>query len=275
MMLKGAFKLLGLASIFSTPALAQFGVPQKRGGTGFEDLQEMAKEQMGGKGMADLANLDSGELMKMIEETMNDPQMMEYMKGLDAGMGEAMEQISKMTPEEIAQLMEQNLKAMTSPEMLNSVLEQKDDVLQSLLQQGLITEEQMAEFENDPQKFQETMADAFGEINKIMEDPSAIDAATKIMQGVSDIVKNPAKAMGDFAQALTADLDDDDKIEEARLQLLENPDVAGNPMLASLFQDEQMQELLKDPIKWREQVKKGKDMIGGLGGDAGAGIGEL
>merc|ERR1719491_2219219 len=92
--------------------------------------------------MADFANMDHNELMKMIQETMNDPKMMEYVDGLSAGMGDAMEQLSKMSPEEIQQQMEQNLKAMASPDMLNSVLEQKDEVLSSLLEQGLITQEQ-------------------------------------------------------------------------------------------------------------------------------------
>lgn len=271
-------KVIGIASVLCVPVVAEFGIPQKRGGS-FEELNEIAKEQMAGAGMADFANMDSAELMKMIQDTMADPAMMEYVDGLSSGMGDAMDQLSKMSPEEIQKTMEENLKAMTSPDMLNTVLEQKDEVLKSLLDQGLITEEQMEEFKNDPKKFQETMGEAFGEMTKILQDPDAIDAVTQVMKGVSEIMKDPSAAMGQLAQAFSEGLGDDDKIEEARLQLLADPDTAGNPALASLFKDEEMQEILKDPLKWREQVRKGQDMLGGLGGDvdadAGAGVGEL
>lgn len=278
MMFPRAIKFIGIASMLYAPAVAQFGVPQKRGGS-FEELNEAAKEGLAGGGMADFANMDYNELMKMIQETMDDPKMMEYVDGLSAGMGDAMEQLSKMSPDEIQQQMEQNLKAMASPDMLNSVLEQKDEVLASLLEQGLITQEQLEEFQNDPQKFQDTMGDAFGQMTKILADPDAIDAVTQVMKGVSDIMKDPSAAMGQLAQAFSEGLGDDDKIEEARLQLLADPETAGNPALASLFQDDEMQEILKDPEKWREQVKKGQEMLGGMGGaDAvadGAGVGEL
>jgi len=273
-----AIKFVGIASMLCAPAVAQFGVPQKRGGS-FEELNEAAKEDLAGNGMADFANMDYNELMKMIQETMDDPAMMEYVDGLSAGMGDAMEQLSKMSPEEIQTQMEQNLKAMASPDMLNSVMEQKDEVLATLKAQGLITDEQLEEFQNDPQKFQETMGDAFGQMTKMLSDPDAIDAVSQVMKGVSEIMKDPAAAMGQLAQAFSEGLGDDDKIEEARLQLLADPENAGNPALASLFQDVEMQEILKDPIKWREQVKKGQEMLGGLGdADAaadGAGVGEL
>jgi len=271
-------KLIGFASLLSAPVFAEFGIPQKRGGS-FEELNEIAKEQMAGNGMADFANMDSDALMKMIQDTMADPAMMEYVQGISSGMGDAMDQLSKMSPEQIQETMAENLKAMTSPDMLNTVLEQKDEVLKSLLDQGLITAEQMEEFNNDPAKFQETMGEAFGEMTKILKDPSAIEAVTQVMKGVSDIMKDPSAAMGQLAQAFSEGLGDDEKIEEARLQLLADPDTAGNAALASLFKDEEMQEILKDPLKWREQVRKGQDMLGNLDGaldaDAGAGVGEL
>jgi len=233
---------------------------------------------MGGNGMADFANMDYNELMKMIQETMDDPAMMEYVDGLSAGMGDAMEQLSKMSPEEIQSQMEQNLKAMASPDMLDSVMEQKDEVLATLKAQGLITAEQLEEFENDPQKFQETMGEAFGQMTKMLSDPDAIDAVSQVMKGVSEIMKDPAAAMGSLASAFSEGLGDDDKIEEARLQLLADPENAGNPALASLFGDAEMQEILQDPIKWREQVKKGQEMLGAMGDNSaadGAGVGEL
>lgn len=242
----------------------------------------MAKQQMAGKGMADYANMDPDELMKMIEDTISDPSMKEYLDGLGEGMGDVLEQLKKMSPEEIQEQMQANLKAMQSPDMLNQVLENKDQVLETLLAQGLLTKDQVEEMKNDPQKFQETMGDAFDEMQKMFKDPDAMEAVTQVMQGVSDIMTDPAKAMQKISKALSEELGDDEKIEEARLQLLADPGSAGNPALASLFENEEMQEILKDPEKWREQVKKGQEMLGNMGasdestGDgAGAGVGEL
>lgn len=244
----------------------------KQGGT-FQELKEQAEK--GGVGamnadmMADLAKMDSNELMNMIKESMNDPATMEYMEQFGQGMAEAMEQLASMDPDEMKKQITDNLAAMTSPETLNSVLDQSDEVLESLLMQGLITEEQMVEFQNDPKKFQEQMTEAFAEMNKILSDPEALDAAMQMMSGMADLMANPEDAMAKLAGALSAELDDDDKIEAARLQLLADPNAAGNPAMASLFQNEEMAEVMKDPVKWREHVKKGQRMM------AGAGVGEL
>lgn len=286
-MFKRVLKVVGITSLLAAPCSAQFGVgnKMKQGGT-FQELNEQAATgggagAMAGAGamnadmMAEIANMDSDELMKMLQESMNDPATMEYMNQMGAGMGDVMEQLAAMDPEQMKQQITDNLATMTSDETLLSVLEQSDEVLESLLMQGLITEEQMLEFQNDPAKFQEQMSQAFEEMNKILSDPEALDAAMNMMSGMADMMANPDAAMAKLAEAFSAELGDDDKIEEARLQLLEDPDSAGNPALASLFQDQNMKEILEDPVLWREQVKLGQEMLAGGGGLGGAGLGEL
>ena len=247
----------------------------RKGGT-FEEQREMAQQQMAGGGdmMEQLANLDPDEMMKMIQESMNDPATMEYLNQFGEGMGDVLDQLSKMNPDELMQQMQENIAQMSSPEILNSVLEQKDEVLASLLEQGLITAEQAADYEKNPEKFQEEMASAFNQMNELLSDPAALEAAMGMMTGMSDLLTNPEGAMGKMAEALNDALGDDEKIEEARLQLLADPGAAGNPALASLFQSEDMLDILSDPIKFREEVKKGKEMMTGMG-DGAAGIGEL
>lgn len=224
--------------------------------------------------MDELANLNPDEMMKMIQESMNDPATMDYMEQFGEGMEEVMRQLASMDPEEMKRQITDNLAQMASPDTLNSVLEQQDEVLQSLLMQGLITEEQMIEFQEDPAKFQEQMALAFEEMNKILSDPDALDAAMQMMSGMADIMSNPGDAMNRLAEAFNSELGDDAKIEEARLQLLADPAAAGNPAMAALFENEDMLEILKDPVKWRDQVRKGQEMMMGGDGD-GAGYGEL
>lgn len=72
-------------------------------------------------------------------------------------------------------------------------------------------------------------------------------------------------------------LADDDKIEEARLQLLNDPNMAGNKAVSDMFGSEEMKEILNDPAMWRKSVKEGQKMLMGEGdaGGVGVGMGEL
>jgi hypothetical protein len=279
-MFSRTFKSLGLMSLFLSPVSAQFGVPQRKKGGTFEEMNELARGMgVGGENPMDqLANMDSDDMMKMIQESMNDPETMKYMEQFGAGMGDVMEQLSNMDPDVMMKQIQENLAQMSSPEILDSVMENKDEVLDSLLQQGLITAEQVQEFKENPAAFEAQMSSAFEEMNKILSDPDALDAAMKMMSGMADVLGNPSDAMKSISEAFSAELGDDDKIEEARLQLLADPGAAGNPALASLFENQDMIDILQDPIKFREQVKKGQEMMSGLGGTeagAGANYGEL
>lgn len=283
-MLVRALKFIGAATLLASPVSAQFGVGGgNRKAATFEEQREKAQQQMAGLGGAEnmmdqLANLDPDEMMKMIQESMNDPATMDYLNQFGAGMQEVMDQLSQMSPDELMANLQENLAQMSSPDILDSVLDQKEEVLSSLLEQGLITPEQAAEYESDPDKFQQEMASAFEQMNQLLSDPKALEAAMGMMTGMADVLNNPEGVMGQMANALNDVLGDDEKIEEARLQLLADPGTAGNPALASLFQSEDMLDILSDPIKFREEVKKGKEMLSGLGGGdggLGAGIGEL
>lgn len=271
-MFKRVIKILGVSAILAAPVSAQFGMGKKKGGT-FEELNEQAKGMAnGGDMMEQFANMNPDDMMKMLEESMNDPATKEYLEQFGAGMEDVMAQLASMDPEEMMQQITENLSQMSSPDTFNSILEQQDEVLESLLMQGLITEEQMVEFQNDPAKFKEQMAQAFDQMNQILSDPEALSSAMQMMSGMADVMKDPEGAMGKLAEALTSTLGDDDKIEEARLQLLADPAAAGNPAMAALFENQDMLEILQDPIKWREQVKKGQEMLTGGGFGAGAGI---
>lgn len=273
-MLRNILKIAGVTSLLITPTYGQFGVGKRnQGGGTFQERNEQARAGASSGSATDmiseLGNLDQSDLMDMIRESMNDPATLEYLEQLGQGMDDVMKQLASMDPEQMKDQITQNLAAVSSKETLDLVLEQKDEVLESLLLQGLITEEQMIEYQNDPEAYQRQMTEAFEEMGKILADPAALDAAMEMMSGMADIMKNPDEAMARLAEAFNAELGDDDKIEEARMQLLADPSAAGNPALASLFENDDMLELLQDPKKWREQVKRGQKMM------AGAGVGEL
>jgi hypothetical protein len=276
----GILKSLGLASLLLAPTSAQFGVNKnKKGGGTFEEMNQLASEKAGGLDganmMDQLAGMDPNEMMKMMQESMNDPATREYIESLGAGMGDAMKELANMDPETMKKQLQDNLAQMASPDILDSVLQNKDEVLESLLENGLVTPEQVEEFKANPALFEESMSTAFSEMSNILSDPKALDAALEMMSGMANILENPSAAMESISKAFDAELGDDDKIEEARLQLLADPNAAGNPGLAALFENEDMLSVLQDPVKFREQVKKGQEMIKGMGAQGGAGMGEL
>jgi len=129
-------------------------------------------------------------------------------------------------------------------------------------------------------QFEKEMKGAFAQMQQVFQDPEMLSGAVDMMKNMQEAMTNPEKAMKELAATMKGALDDDVKIEEARLELIKDPNNAGNPMLAQLFADEEMKEILYDSEKWRAAVKEGQGMLlndAVLGGAAGAGarVGEL
>lgn len=115
----------------------------------------MAKQQQDGAGaggglasMPDLEGMDMESIQKMMEEAMKDPSL----AAMNANMAEAMEQLGKMTPEELQAQMMEGLQQLTSGDIMDSVLGKKDEVLETLAAQGLVPAEKIAEYRANPAK---------------------------------------------------------------------------------------------------------------------------
>lgn len=272
---------VGLTSLLLSPVNAQFGVHQKNKKAGtFEEQNQLAKDKAakfdGANLMEQLSSMEPDDMMKAYKEAMNDPSAKKLFDQLGDGAEEVLSKLSNMDPETLKTQVQENLQHLASPDILDMVLESQDEVLESLYKDGLITAEQKKEYEEDPDAFRRSMEESFSEMNKILNDPDALDAALNMMSGMGDMMRDPSSAMQSIQDSY-ADLQDlfkdDDKIEEARLQLLADPSSAGNPGLLDLFQSDDMQDILQDPVKFREQVKKGQDMMKDMG--SGASYGEL
>lgn len=294
-MITSMLKSLGMMLLMSSPTAAQFGVNK-----GFEELNKMAKENLereekglggGIGGMGDIASLmdqfagkgvDADDLMAIVEESMKDPQMAQYFEGMGEQMQDAMAQIQQMSPEQLKATLKDNIEQMTSGEMFENILENKDEVLKSLKDNGLVSEEDIETYLANPDKFTDNIAEAFKEMQAIFDDPNSIDAMSDLMKSVSDVMNDPSVVMESINSRLEEELQTDEQIEAARLELLNSPEKAGTQALSDMFQDESMREILEDPVKWREQVKRGKELLNSFGeagaipgGKAGLSAGEL
>ena len=115
----------------------------------------MAKQQQDGAGaagglagMPNLEGMDMESIQKMMEEAMKDPSL----AAMNANMAEAMEQLGKMSPEELQAQMMEGLQQLTSGDIMDSVLGKKDEVLETLAAQGLVPAEKIAEYRANPAK---------------------------------------------------------------------------------------------------------------------------
>lgn len=302
-MLTRKIKTVGMSSlalfgmVLPTPASAQFGVGanRRKGAASFEELNKMAAERMeaeklvGAAGgglesmMGDLGNMDLGALMKdldpntlqdLVKEGMKDPQVQEMF----AGMQGAMDELLNMDTDELKAQMEEAMTMLTSMDMQQNLLGQKEEVLAMMEAQGTATPEEIAEYRANPAKFEVEMTKAFGQMKELFSDPQAMDTVVQMMKGFGNIMKDPAAAMSKLGGVLQDALADDDKIEEARLQLLNDPSVAGNKALSDMFSSNEMQDILNDPVKWKKSVKEGQRMLmgdGKAGNAGGVGMGEL
>jgi len=279
---------LALLACMPNPSTAQFGVAgnkRKGGAASFEELNKLAAERADGGaagGMArledmlgDLGGMDLGALMEgldpntlqeLIAEGMKDPAIQEMMNGMQG----AMDELLNMDSEELKTQMAEAMNMLTSMDMQQNILDQQEEVLAMMEAQGTATPEEIAEYRANPEKFAEKMSEAFGQMKEIFSDPKALDEVVQMMKGFGELMSDPKGAMSKLGSVLQDALADDEKIEEARLQLLSDPSAAG----VANFDSEEMQDILRDPVKWRKSVKEGQRMMMG-GGNGGVGMGEL
>jgi len=217
-----------------------------------------AQQKQGGGGLDDLlGGLDMAQLQEMWGDVLNDPEMMKQMEGMGEELAKAMEQLSKMSPEELQQQMQDALSMLTEGSMVDSVLEKREEIIQQLEATKSVPPEELARYKTDPAYFELKMRESFDQMKDIFNDPAYLKMATEALGAGGAGGMDSISSMFD---GLLGDLSDDTKIEEARLSVLKGD----NPLLSQLFEsDDEMKAILHDPVKWKENVKSGyKDILG-------------
>ena len=216
---------------------------------------------------------DMAKLQEMFAGAFSDP---EVMAGFGDDINRAMEELAKMDPADLKRQMEEAFSAMTNGDMVENIIEKKEAVLANLEETGMVSAEELEKYKNDPAYFEAQMRDAFSQMKDIFADPEVLKMAGEAMKGMQQAFSDPAIA--ELTKLLEEGLDDDTKIEEARLQLLSDPELSSNPVLKAMFDGDEFHEILRDPKKWRESVKEGQQLVAGAGAGArgaGARVGEL
>ena len=87
------------------------------------------------------------------------------------GMQGAMEELLNMDSEQLKAQMQEAMEMLTSDDIQKNIMAQKDEVLAMMEAQGTATPEEIAEYRADPQKFEQAMSEAFGQMKTILNDP--------------------------------------------------------------------------------------------------------
>jgi hypothetical protein len=287
------FAALYLFAFPMQPTFAQFGVAgnRKKPGSSFQELNEKAKQQGGagaGAGPGDMDQLmrqmgmDPMELQNMMGQI--DPKMLEELADLGPQFDEMIKIMSEMSPEELQKQMADAMELLSGSDVMKGMFQNQDLILKQLEEAGVVDADELEKFKKDPEYFEQKMKDGLDQMKDIFSSPEILKAATETMKATTEMYKNPEKVQ-EALGSLMANVDfDDAQIEEVRQLFLKDPN--SNGLLQAMIGEggktaKELEDILKDPKKWKENVKEGLGQLKGLGGGgrpgmgAGAGVGEL
>jgi hypothetical protein len=216
----------------------------------------------------------------MMAKAFEDPETMKALNAMGDGLQQAMEEMGKMDPAQLQAQMEEAMKMMTQGDVMDSVLDKKDEVLANLEQTGLVSAEELAKYKADPAYFEEQMKSAFSQMQGLFSDPNMMKSAMEGMQGMQEALADPV--VTELQELLMADSVTDLEIETMRLKLLQKPSLMEDSPALAMFGG--IGDEIKDADKFKQGFYEGRAAIkevmsaaGGMGGmmGAGAGMGEL
>jgi hypothetical protein len=210
------------------------------------------------------ADIDTEAMKKLWQGAIDNPEYANTIGALGEQYGDALEQMLKLSPEELSAQIESAMKLMTDGDIVENIVNEKDEVIKSLEASGLVPPEELAKYKADPAYFELKMRESFEQMGSLLQNPEYISKAAEVMQDMTKLMNDPdgLSTMMKSLMGGVTDIPDDTKIEETRVQFLSGEFPPG---MEAMFATPDMQEILQDPIKWRETVKEG--FAGLLGGN--------
>ena len=110
-----------------------------------------------------------GDLSQMMGDMMNDPAIAEMLKNSNTDVEAALEELKKLSPEQFASQMQEAMSYLTSTDMLDKVLDNKDAVMKNLEASGLVDKKTLEEMAANPDKLEADMKAAFGQMQVLVK----------------------------------------------------------------------------------------------------------
>ena len=225
---------------------------------------------MGGAGGGAAGGM--GDMDAMMRQMGVDPEAMQKMMGDSGGpqLDEVMKMMAEMSPEDLAQQMQDAMDMFGGDDMMANMIGHQDEILKTLEESGAVDAEELARFKTDPEYFEQKMKESMDQMKDLLADPAMMETAAQGMKAAQDMYSDPG-AMNGMMADMMKDLSDED-IESVRQMFL--GDGGGDPMIKELLggiDTAELEDVLQDPVKWRNTVKEGLGLLGGDGAGAAAG----
>jgi hypothetical protein len=194
-----------------------------------------------------------------LKAMMEDPSHLEKYGDIGNQMASAMEEMMKLSPAEMAKQMEEAMKLMTDEDVVENVVNQREEVLKSLETSGMVPPEELAKFKADPNYYEQKMRESFQQMGKIFSDKDTLTKTAEMMKGLTELMTDPS-ALNKLSEAIQEHVHDDGKIEEMRQMMLKG-EMEGMAALKQMFNLPEMADILSDPKKFRATVQDGMNLM--------------
>ena len=139
-------------------------------------------------GAKGLGGLDVESLQKLWGDAMNDPEAMANMQQYGDMFSGALEKMMQMSPDELQQQLSDAMKLMTDGDIVDTVLQQLESVLQTLESTGTVSKEELERYRTDPAYFELKMRESFGQMKDIFSNPEYISKAADAMKNMKGLI---------------------------------------------------------------------------------------
>jgi hypothetical protein len=223
------------------------------GATGDAEMDALLSELTAGMSAEELQQLD--EMLKSVGDL--------DMGDMESSMAEVFKAMAEMNPDEMVATIQEAVK---SPEF-QEVLSDPVKMLENVRGMGVVDDALIDEYIANPRKYKREIKTVTDEIMAVLNDPEMLKGMISMMTGMAEMMADPEameKALLEIVEEFenwNTDMGDDDKLEAARLEMLSNPDLTSNPMLKSVFDTKEMQEILNDPKKWKATIEEGQQTM--------------
>mmetsp|Transcript_28964 Transcript_28964/g.68025 ORF Transcript_28964/g.68025 Transcript_28964/m.68025 type:complete len:264 (+) Transcript_28964:142-933(+) len=255
--------LVSFSAVAVSSVSGQAFTAKKKRGASFQELNEQAKTGGGALG-------DMDAMMKQMGVNPEDLKGMMDLPELD----EVMKMMAEMSPEDLAKQMQEAMDMFGGDDMMANMLGHQDEILKTLEETGAVDAEELAKFKADPEYFEQKMKESMDQMKELLGDPEMMASAAEGMKAAQNLYNNP-DAINDMMADMMKELSDED-IESVRQMFITGggDDPMMKEMLGSLKTAE-LEDVLSDPVKWRETVKEGLGVLGGAAAGDNKLVGEL
>ena len=154
----------------------------------FKALKKLAAQKEASEKHFKGCQADIEAMQELWAEALKDPETLKAMEQMGEKFGSAMENLAKMTPEELQKQMEDAMEIMFTSESMVDAIVERDEVLAELERSGMATHKALARFKANPIYIKLKIREPFDEMKNTFNDPDYKATLEAMMVATRDAV---------------------------------------------------------------------------------------